>query len=65
MLNTYKQDDKAAELIAKLSLDANAHAKFRLKQGLLYYGNRLYVGARGKLTLELISQHHGSAMRDI
>lgn len=62
VLDSYDQDLKAVELISQLAINKAAITPFQFKQGLLYYGPRLYVGSSTNMRQHLISLYHDSTL---
>jgi hypothetical protein len=57
---SYKDDQFATELIAKLSVDESAVGNFTWAQGLLRYKQRIWVGSAPDLQNKLIDALHDS-----
>lgn len=60
IVQTYEQDDKCLELPAQLSIDSDFAPNYSLKNGVLKYKNKLYVGSNGELRTQLIQNFHKS-----
>jgi hypothetical protein len=57
---TYDSDSKTKELVAKLAIDPAAVAHFSLKDGLIRYKNRLWIGEDPHLQAKIVSALHSS-----
>lgn len=57
---SYLNDAKAQEMLAKLSLDESSINHFSLKDGLLRYKNRIWVGSNPQLHHKLVAAFHHS-----
>ena len=60
VIASYAQDASAQELITKLTVQANAVPHFTLRDGVLRYKNRIWVGQDTEFKLKLISAVHTS-----
>jgi hypothetical protein len=58
--DSYLHDPKAQELLVKLSLDASSIPHFSLKDGILRYKNRIWVGSDPQLHHKLVTAFHHS-----
>ena len=63
MLSSYAQDVRAQELLTKLSVTLDAVLGFTLRDGLLRYHNRVWVGHHKDLQAKLITAVHSTAIR--
>jgi hypothetical protein len=59
---SYTADTNAQGLIAKLSLDGSVVPNFTLKDGLLRYKNRIWIGKDPDLHSQLIAALHCSSI---
>lgn len=62
VLASYEHDDFATALIAKLALDPAAVPSFTLRDGILRYNNRIWVGADTALQHKLLTAFHTSPL---
>jgi hypothetical protein len=58
--HTYNSDSKTKELVAKLAIDSAVVAHFSLKDGLIRYKNRLWIGEDPHLQAKIVSALHSS-----
>ena len=59
---SYKEDTKCQEIIAKLLLDQNPIPNYTLTSGVLRYKHKLFIGAGSTLKEKLIQSMHTSEM---
>lgn len=59
---SYDGDDHAKDLLTKLSLDSAAVPNFSLRDGLLHYKSRIWVGQNIELQSKLILAVHDTAL---
>ena len=62
MISTYAQDVRAQELLTKLSITPDAVPGFTLRDGLLRYNHRVWVGHSKNLQTKLIVAVHSTAI---
>lgn len=62
VISSYEGDDHAKELLTKLSIDSAAVPNFTLRDGLLRYKSRIWVGQNIQLQTKLISAVHDTAL---
>lgn len=60
---SYSEDAKCRTLLAKLALSPDAEPHFQLRQGLLRYKDRIWVGNDGALQQKIIEAFHSSPIR--
>ena len=60
VIGSYSEDERAKELTTALSLDPESVPNFTLKQGILRYKGRIYIGTSGELRSKLIAFIHDS-----
>lgn len=61
-LNSYEEDPKAAKLIPQLSINVTTASPFQLKQSLLYYKDRIFMGNATDLREKFIFLYHSLAL---
>lgn len=61
VLDSYEQDQKCLELLTKLSIDSEAVPNFSLRDGILRYKGKLFIGDNTLLKTQLMSSFHNSA----
>ncbi|WVZ83842.1 hypothetical protein U9M48_030940 [Paspalum notatum var. saurae] len=62
VVDSYSQDARAQDLMAKLSVDPTAVPHFTFKDGLLRYKQRIWLGADSTLQNKILSAFHQSAI---
>lgn len=62
MVSSYEHDARAQELITKLSVASDAIPHFTLRDGLLRYKSRVWIGSDINLQNQLIQAVHASAV---
>jgi ribonuclease HI len=62
VISSYAGDDHTKELLTKLSLDSSVVPNFSLRDGLLRYKTRIWVGHDIQLQTKLISAVHNTAL---
>lgn len=62
VIQSYEGNAHAQDLLTKLSLDSAAVPHFSLRDGLLRYKSRIWVGSNAQLQLKLISAVHDTAL---
>ena len=58
----YSTDSEATDLLTQLSLDSAARPPFRLRQGVILYKGRIWLGSNTALQNKVISALHDSAV---
>lgn len=58
--NSYKGDTKATDLRQQLSIAYAATTNYQLKNGVLFYKTRMYVGDNKTLRQQLLESYHNS-----
>lgn len=58
LLNSYKGDKVATEVIHKLAIDSIAQLGYSLKNGSLFHKYLLFVGSKGPLRDQLLALYH-------
>ena len=61
-MESYSHDDRAQELLAKLAMAPDSVTNFTLRDGLLRYKCRIWVGADPELHTRLITTVHFTAI---
>ena len=62
VISSYSGDDHAKDLIAKLSLASDAVPHYTLRDGLLRYKSRIWIGQNLQLQTKLIAAVHDSVL---
>lgn len=62
VVSGYQHDEHSLSIIAKLAISAQAVPEFTLKDGVLRYNNRIWIGANPVLQQKLIEACHSSAL---
>ena len=58
----YSTDSEATDLLTQLSLDSAAQPPFSLRQGVILYKERIWLGSNAALQNKVISALHDSAV---
>lgn len=61
-MDGYAEDTFCMDIVSKLSIDPTAVPHFSLKDGLLRFQNRIWVGANPVLHQKLLQACHSSAL---
>ena len=61
-MDSYSHDARAQELLAKMAVAPNSVTNFTLRDGLLRYKCRIWVGADPELQTRLIAAVHSSVV---
>lgn len=56
----YPTDPEAKSLLAQLSVDASSHPPYQLKDGIIFYQNRIWLGSNSDLKQKVLSALHAS-----
>ena len=62
VINSYAEDPKCQDFIAKLSIDKTAVPSTTLQNGILRYKGKIVIGQTGNLKSELLDSFHKSAL---
>jgi hypothetical protein len=60
VLDSYKDDSYAQQLLARLAIDSQADPQFTLSKGILRYQGRIWIGPNKELQQSIISAFHDS-----
>lgn len=60
VIQSYETDSNSTQLLAELSINPNARPHFTLKQGILMYKGRIWVGQNGDLQSKIIDALHSA-----
>lgn len=60
LLSSYEGDKAATEVIHKLVIDITARPGYSLKNGQLFYKDKLFEGSKGPLRDQLLALYHSS-----
>jgi hypothetical protein len=58
----YQEDSDSLSMIAKLAIDPTAVTNFSLKNGILRYNGRIWIGKNSNMQNKLLHAYHSSAI---
>jgi hypothetical protein len=58
----YHSDDTSQKLLQELAVDPNARPPYSLRNGVIYLGNRIWVGNNKSMQLRILEALHASAL---
>lgn len=62
LVEGYKEDAQTGQVLVELSLGSSKHPKFSLKDGILRYDGRIWIGSNTILQQRIIQSTHASAI---
>lgn len=62
VINSYQNDESSLSMVARLSIDPQAVPQFTLRDGVLRYNNRIWIGSNPSLQHKLLQACHSSAL---